>query len=154
MKPTVFIHTNPKQVVGALVSAHSLRRNSTHAAEFDGLVDAQEAGIAQLLEDLVGGEDFVFFPFVDMWIDVLVDDGPQSAADLGVFRRELHGDLLSCRTAGLQARIMIMSGPGGPRSGKKPHRLPSRGKVPMSLEMICSMTSSAPPPIEPKRPSR
>src|SRR5438477_4366579 len=35
MKPTVFIHTNPKQVVGALVSAHSLRRSSTHAAEFD-----------------------------------------------------------------------------------------------------------------------
>ncbi len=35
MKPTVFIHTNHKQYVGALVSAHSMRRNSAHADEFD-----------------------------------------------------------------------------------------------------------------------
>ena len=35
MKPTVFIHTNEKQKIGALVSAHSMRRNSTHADEFD-----------------------------------------------------------------------------------------------------------------------
>jgi len=32
--------------------------------------------------------------------------------------------------------------------------LPSRGSVPISLEMICSMTSSAPPPIEARRESR
>jgi len=35
MKPTVFIHTNHKQHVGAIVSAHSMRRNSTHADKFD-----------------------------------------------------------------------------------------------------------------------
>ena len=35
MKPTVFIHTNHRQYLGALVSAHSLRRNSRHADEFD-----------------------------------------------------------------------------------------------------------------------
>ncbi|MBI3248227.1 MAG: hypothetical protein HYZ50_17105 [Deltaproteobacteria bacterium] len=35
MKPTVFIHTNHKQLVGALVSAHSLRRNSRHADQFE-----------------------------------------------------------------------------------------------------------------------
>jgi hypothetical protein len=35
MKPTVFVHTNEKQIVGALVSAHSLKRNSRHAHEFD-----------------------------------------------------------------------------------------------------------------------
>ncbi|MBM4256137.1 MAG: hypothetical protein FJ147_09595 [Deltaproteobacteria bacterium] len=35
MKPTVFVHTNHKQLVGALVSAYSLRRNSRHPDAFD-----------------------------------------------------------------------------------------------------------------------
>jgi hypothetical protein len=35
MRPTVFIHSNHRQRLGALVSAHSLTRNSTHAGEFD-----------------------------------------------------------------------------------------------------------------------
>jgi hypothetical protein len=35
MKPTVFIHTNSKQMLGALVSAHSYRRNSRDPGAFD-----------------------------------------------------------------------------------------------------------------------
>jgi hypothetical protein len=35
MKPTVFIHTNHRQMVGALVSRYSLKRNSAHGDEFD-----------------------------------------------------------------------------------------------------------------------
>jgi len=35
MKPTVFIHTNHKQLLGALVSQYSLKRNSAHADKFD-----------------------------------------------------------------------------------------------------------------------
>jgi lipopolysaccharide biosynthesis glycosyltransferase len=35
MKPTVFIQTNHKQLVGALVSAYALRRNSRSADEFE-----------------------------------------------------------------------------------------------------------------------
>jgi hypothetical protein len=35
LKPTVFIHTNHKQKLGALVSRYSLRRNSAHAEKFD-----------------------------------------------------------------------------------------------------------------------
>lgn len=35
MKPTVFIHTNEKQIVGAIVSAYSLKRNSANADKFD-----------------------------------------------------------------------------------------------------------------------
>ena len=35
MKPCVFIHTNQKQYLGALVSLHSMKRNSRHADEFD-----------------------------------------------------------------------------------------------------------------------
>jgi hypothetical protein len=35
MTNTVFIHTNGKQIVGAIVSAHSLKRNSRNPADFD-----------------------------------------------------------------------------------------------------------------------
>lgn len=35
MKPTVFVHTNHKQYMGALVSAHSMRRNSANVDKFD-----------------------------------------------------------------------------------------------------------------------
>ena len=35
LKPTVFIHTNHKQMLGALVSRYSLRKNSAHADKFD-----------------------------------------------------------------------------------------------------------------------
>ncbi len=35
MKPTVFIHTNHKQMVGAIVGHYSLFKNSAHADEFD-----------------------------------------------------------------------------------------------------------------------
>jgi len=35
MKPTVFIHTNHKQWVGALVGQHALKRNSQNADKFD-----------------------------------------------------------------------------------------------------------------------
>jgi hypothetical protein len=35
MKPCVFIHTNHKQYIGAVVSLHSMRRNSKHADKFD-----------------------------------------------------------------------------------------------------------------------
>jgi hypothetical protein len=34
-RPSVFIHTNHRQHLGALVSRHSLRRNSAHADRFD-----------------------------------------------------------------------------------------------------------------------
>jgi len=35
VKPTVFVHTNHKQLIGALVSAYSLQRNSRHTDHFD-----------------------------------------------------------------------------------------------------------------------
>ena len=35
MKPTVFIHTNHKQKLGAIVGRYSLQKNSSHADEFD-----------------------------------------------------------------------------------------------------------------------
>jgi hypothetical protein len=41
-KPCVFIQTNKKQLVGALVSAYSLKRNSAHADAFDVQIMHQE----------------------------------------------------------------------------------------------------------------
>jgi hypothetical protein len=35
MNPTIFIHTNHKQLVGALVSSYSLKRNSRHPERFE-----------------------------------------------------------------------------------------------------------------------
>jgi hypothetical protein len=42
MKPTVFIHTNGKQMAGAIVSAHSLKRNSHAPEAFDVKIAVQE----------------------------------------------------------------------------------------------------------------
>ena len=42
MKKTVFIHTNSKQMVGALVGRHSLKRNSADPDSFDVQITAQE----------------------------------------------------------------------------------------------------------------
>jgi hypothetical protein len=42
VKPCVFIHTNRKQLVGALVAEYSLRRNSRHADRFDVRILEQE----------------------------------------------------------------------------------------------------------------
>jgi thioredoxin reductase len=35
VRPTVFIHTNHKQITGAVVAEHSMRRNSNNADKFD-----------------------------------------------------------------------------------------------------------------------
>ena len=42
MKPTVFVHTNDRQMVGAVVSAHSLRRNAKDPESFDVRIIRQE----------------------------------------------------------------------------------------------------------------
>lgn len=42
MKPTVFIHTNAKQILGAIVSEYSLKRNSKRPDDFDVVILKQE----------------------------------------------------------------------------------------------------------------
>ena len=43
MEHCVFIHTNHKQILGALVAAHALRRSSTHSDRFDvRIIDTRE----------------------------------------------------------------------------------------------------------------
>ena len=48
MKPVAIVHTNAKQMLGALVSAYSFRRNSRHPHAFDVRlrVDAVSPGLA------------------------------------------------------------------------------------------------------------
>ena len=41
-RPGIFIQTNAKQAIGAIVSAYSMKRNSAHAADFDVTVMHQE----------------------------------------------------------------------------------------------------------------
>ena len=42
VRPHIFIQTNSKQSIGAIVSGYSMQRNSAHAAEFDVTVMQQE----------------------------------------------------------------------------------------------------------------
>ena len=42
MKNTVFIHTNAKQMVGAIASAYSLKRNSRNPEAFDVRITSRE----------------------------------------------------------------------------------------------------------------
>ena len=41
-RPHMFIQTNAKQSIGAIVSAYSMKRNSAHADEFDVTIMHQE----------------------------------------------------------------------------------------------------------------
>jgi len=43
VKPTVFVHTNDRQIVGALVAEYALKRNSAHADAFDVRILRREA---------------------------------------------------------------------------------------------------------------
>jgi hypothetical protein len=42
VRPHIFIQTNDKQSIGAIVSAYSMKRNSSHADMFDVTVMRQE----------------------------------------------------------------------------------------------------------------
>ena len=42
VRPHIFIQTNSKQSIGAIVSAYSMKRNSAHAGEFDVTIMNQE----------------------------------------------------------------------------------------------------------------
>ena len=60
------------------------------AAEFDRLVEAEKAEIAELLEQLMRGEDVGLLPFVDEGIDFGGDEFLQDAAGFVVVGGEEH----------------------------------------------------------------
>ena len=52
-----------------------------------GLVNfiAEQSGVAHLLEQFVGGEYLCRFPFVDEWIDFLIDESGNGVAQISMF---------------------------------------------------------------------
>ncbi len=67
----------------------------TLPAEFDRLVEAEKAEIAELLEQLMRGEDVVLLPFVDEGIDLGGDEFLQGAAGFVVVGGEEHFSISS-----------------------------------------------------------
>ena len=78
---------------------HGVGEIEPRAAELDRLVDAQQAGIAHLLEQLMGGKGAFLLPLVDMRIDLAVDQRLPGLAQRLVLGREFHRGC-SLRSAG------------------------------------------------------
>src|SRR5262249_10985620 len=84
---------------------HGVGEVEARAAEFHRLVDAEEARIAHLLEQLVGGELARAFPLVDMRIDLAIHQSLPGLAQRLVFGRELHRYILATpKVIGLSGR--------------------------------------------------
>ena len=117
MKPVVFIHTNDKQMLGALVSAHSYRRNSRSPDTFDvRILRAEEYPVLQegghsLLR---GGHERAWEPedlqsFTPLryaipdemgheGVALVTDPDVFSVGDVGeLFTRDLQGKAIWCR---------------------------------------------------------
>ena len=84
MKPCVFIHTNHRQYIGALVSAHSMKRNSKSSDEFDvKIIDHQDYGFFFEHE----GQEYLRDGVKRMWLN----DDLQSFTPLRFMPPELMG---------------------------------------------------------------
>ena len=83
-------HAAAADVAQPLGEGHRERVVEPGAAEGLGLVQAQQAEVAELLEDLVRGKDLGLFPFVDAGVDLLVDEPAQGVLHLEVFMGVLH----------------------------------------------------------------
>jgi len=87
----VGLHANGHRHAAAIDVAERLGKGQlvavveSHAAIFLRLVDAEKSGIAEFLEQLVGGKYFGRFPFVDMGIDLGVDEFLQRALQFQMF---------------------------------------------------------------------
>jgi len=117
MKPVVFIHTNDKQMLGALVSAHSYRRNSRSPDTFDvRILRAEEYPVLRERGHtlLRGGHERAWDPedlqsFTPLRYAVPDEVGHQglalvtdpdvfSVGDVGeLFTRDLQGKAIWCR---------------------------------------------------------
>jgi len=117
MKPTIFIHTNDKQMLGALVSAHSFRRNCREA---DGL-DVRILNASDFPELQQRGRTFLRGGHVREWdpddlqsftplrfaipdlmnhegVALVTDPDVFAVGDAGeLFKRDLEGKAIWCR---------------------------------------------------------
>ena len=123
------------------------------AAELDGLVEAEKAEAAELLEQLMRRELFGLLPFIDEGIDFRRDEFLQRAAGVFVFCGEEHflipssfrGDAKR-RTRNLDIALSHLAAIPGSRS-----RAPRNDGVqihnPICLDARSFMISSLPPPM-------
>ena len=124
VKPTVFIHTNHKQLLGALVSRYSMRRNSAHADKFDiRIIQTRDFPVLQeregqlylragdmrpwLNEDLQSFTPLRFTPPQLMGYEgraVVVDPDIFAAGDIWeLLDRDMQGKAIMCRRRGRKA---------------------------------------------------
>jgi hypothetical protein len=128
MKPTVFIHTNHRQYLGALVSAHSLRRTSRHADRFDVRIIhhkdypffARHEGETFLRDgvtrewhndDLQSFTPLRFMPPELMGYQgraIVIDPDIFAVADIWeLLSRDMEGKAVMCRTRGTAAKRFV-----------------------------------------------
>jgi hypothetical protein len=134
VKPTVFIHTNHKQMVGALVSEYSMRRNSRHADQFDvKIIDTKDFPILRekegqfylrdklqrqwLMDDLQSFTPLRFTPPGLMGYEgraVVVDPDVFAVQDVWeLLSRDMQGKAVMCRSRGVSGKkwatsVMLM----------------------------------------------
>ena len=133
MKPTVFIHTNHRQMVGALVSQHSIRRNSRHNDAFDvRIIDTQDFPFLAaregqlylrggqkrewLMEDLQSFTPLRFTPPELMGYEgraIVIDPDVFAVGDVfELLSRDMQGKALMCRARkgpkGLASSVMLL----------------------------------------------
>ncbi|MCU0838213.1 MAG: hypothetical protein MUE49_05760 [Rhodospirillales bacterium] len=117
-KPCVFIHTNDKQIVGAIVARHALQRNSRHADAFDvrflqtadyPFLAAREGqrfkrdGIERVwtLDDLQSFTPLRFMPPQVMGYEgraIVIDPDVFAIGDVWeLFSRDMQGRAIACR---------------------------------------------------------
>ena len=124
LKPTVFIHTNHKQYLGALVSRYSLRRNSAHAEKFDiQFIETRDFPVLQeregqlymrdgdmrpwLNDDLQSFTPLRFAPPQLMGYEgraIVIDPDIFAVGDIWeLLARDMRGKAIMCRRKGLKA---------------------------------------------------
>jgi hypothetical protein len=134
VKPTVFIHTNHKQMVGALVSQHSLKRNSRTPEAFDvRIIDvagfpflaAREGQLylrdgmkrEWLMDDLQSFTPLRFTPPELMGYEgraVVIDPDVFAVGDvMDLLARDMQGKAVMCRSRGVAGKkyatsVMLM----------------------------------------------
>jgi hypothetical protein len=92
-------HAATFDVAQRLGHRHGIGIVEARAAKGLRLGEAQQTQVAKLLEHLMGGKDLGGFPFIDVGVDLGVDEALEGLLDLEVFVGELHGCLRSVKVA-------------------------------------------------------
>jgi hypothetical protein len=98
-------HATTFDVAQRLGHRHGIGIVEAGASEGLRLGEAQQAQVAELLEHLMGGKDFGGFPFIDVGVDLGVDEALEGLLDLEVFVRVVHLLVLKGRACARWPRV-------------------------------------------------